>query len=440
MCNAHSSEPIRKDAAFTRRVFLTQGVTLISAAATVPWFLQKSAFGMMMPFGSLVSSRAGVPEDRVLVVVQLGGGNDGLNTVVPFGSADYYNARPSLAIPAPGRGTGQNAAALTIDGADGVGLHPNLTGLKELMDEGVASVIQGVGYPNPNRSHFTSMDIWHTADTTGGKGLGWIGRYFDNQCNGTPIPQGSVAIGRTAPLAMVGEVQKPVSFESPDLFRWLGKDLHQSLDQPYEQINRAGEVGTQSADSQKAFLMRTALDAQVASDKIRAAVNVAPLVAYPQTGLGRQLQMVGAMIRAELPTRVYYVSISGFDTHANQFNAHANLLRQVGDALNAFYKDVKAQGNSGRVLTMVFSEFGRRVRQNASGGTDHGTAAPMYLVGDMVKPGLLGTHPSLTRLDDGDLVFNVDFREIYTGVLEDWMGAPAEKILGSRFRKANVIA
>jgi len=151
------------------------------------------------------------------------------------------------------------------------------------------------------------------------------------------------------------------------------------------------------------------------------------------------LQIVGAMIRDEMPTRVYYVSLGGFDTHANQIGGHTNLLRQVGDSLNSFYKDMKAQGNSERVMTMVFSEFGRRVGQNASGGTDHGTAAPMYLMGDMIKPGLLGNHPSLTDLDQGDLKFNVDFRSIYSAVLGSWMGANAKEILGGDYRAANVL-
>ena len=425
--------------AYTRRMFLTQGITLVSAAATIPLFLQRSAAGMMLPLGSQVSSQSGVPEDRVLVVVQLGGGNDGLNTVVPYGSRDYYMARPSIGIPAPTQRGNQNQSALAIDDVQGIGLHPSMAPFKDLMDQGVASVVQGVGYPNPNRSHFTSMDIWHTADPKGGNGLGWIGKYFDNQCNGSPIPQGSISIGRNAPLAMLGEIQKPISFESPELFKWLGNDLHASMTEPYGQINRRGQLDGVQSDSQKAFLMRTALDAQVASDKIRAAVNQAPLVNYPGSGLARQLQMVGSMIRAEMPTRVYYVSIGGFDTHAGQAGSHANLLAQVSNALKAFYEDIKAQGNNDRVLTVVFSEFGRRVRQNASGGTDHGTAAPMYLIGDMVKPGLLGNHPSLTDLDGGDLKYNLDFRSIYAAVLEDWMGAKSKPILGDQFQKAEVI-
>jgi uncharacterized protein (DUF1501 family) len=427
---------------FSRRLFLQQGLGFISLAATAPLFIQRSVSGMMLPLGSMLASVPGVPEDHVLVVVQLGGGNDGLNTVVPFGNDTYYRARQAIAIPAPGRsGNGPNQqSALKLDEKSGIGLHPNLTGFKELLDQGVASIVQGVGYPNPNRSHFTSMDIWHTADTNA-KGNGWIGKYFDCTCNGTPVPEGAVSIGRESPLAMNGQIQKPVSFESAELFRWLGEDLDRdkTLKRPYDIITRAGELDSINPDSQLGFLTRTALDAQVSSDRIRAAVSKRPLVQYPGNNLARQLQIVGAMIRDGMKTRVYYVSLGGFDTHAAQLNSHGNLMRQLGDSLNAFYKDLKAQGNNSRVLTMCFSEFGRRVQQNASGGTDHGTAAPMYFVGDMIKPGLLGDHPSLTDLDDGDLKYNVDFRSVYTAVLEDWMGAPSEKILGKAYKKAKII-
>jgi uncharacterized protein (DUF1501 family) len=427
---------------FSRRLFLQQGMTFISLAATAPLFIQNSAKGMLLPIGSLLSSVPGVPQDHVLVVVQLGGGNDGLNTVIPYGDSAYYKARPAIAMPEPGKqgNNQQQQAALKIDDVKGIGLHANLTGFKELMDQGVASIVQGVGYPNPNRSHFTSMDIWHTADTDA-KGNGWIGRYFDCTCNGTPVPEGAVSIGREAPLAMNGQIQKPVSFESAELFRWLGDELDKSggLKKPYDEINRVGALDNVDPDSQAAFLMRTALDAQVSSERIRAAVAKRPLVQYPGGNLSRQLQIVAAMIRDEMSTRVYYVSLGGFDTHANQLGSHSNLMRQLGDSLNTFYKDLKAQGNNGRVLTMCFSEFGRRVSQNASGGTDHGCAAPMYFVGDMIKPGLLGQHPSLTDLDEGDLKYNVDFRSVYAAVLEDWMGAPSEKILGHPYKKAKVI-
>ncbi len=424
--------------AFTRRLFLQQGLTLASLAATAPLFIQRSALAMMRPPGSPVSSRPGVPEDRVLVVVQLGGGNDGLNTVVPYGSAEYYRARPTLAIPAPGRGTQDRPGALELAGAQGLGLHPNLAGFKGLLDDGVASIVQGVGYPNPNRSHFASMDIWHTADTDA-RGHGWIGKYLDATCNGAPVPEAGVAVGRSAPLAMQGALNKPVTFETAELFRWIGEDLDRTLKGPYDAINRGGMLDDVDPDSQLGFLMRTALDAQVSSDRIRAAVAKRPLVPYPGSPLARQLQVVGAMIRDGMATRVYYVSLGGFDTHAGQAGPHSNLMRQVGEGLAAFYQDLKAQGNSGRVLTMAFSEFGRRVAQNASGGTDHGTAAPMYFVGDMVRPGLLGDHPSMADLDDGDLRFTADFRSVYAAVLEDWMGAPSAAILGRAYEKARIV-
>jgi uncharacterized protein (DUF1501 family) len=430
----HDTTGSTKDT-FTRREFLNRGMTFASLAATVPYFVEQSANAMARPADGLVTSQAGVPEDRVLVVIQLGGGNDGLNTVVPFGAREYYSARPNISIPAPGSG---GNAALPIDDVTGIGLHPNLAGLNSLLDDGVASVIQGVGYPNPNRSHFTSMDIWQTADTSA-QGDGWLGRYFDNTCNGTPVPEGEVAIGNTAPLAMMGKIQKPVAFESAELFKWMGKDLHERFEKPYDTVNRAGRLDSAEPGSQAAFLMRTALDAQIASERIRKAVARKPLVDYPRNRLAQQLRIVSAMIRDELSTRVYYVSLGGFDTHANQVGRHANLLRQVGDALETFHRDLKAQGNSGRVLTMAFSEFGRRVAQNASGGTDHGTAAPMYLVGDMVRPGLLGDHPSLSNLDSGDLIFNLDFRCVYAAILEDWMGAASAPILGAKYRKAKII-
>jgi uncharacterized protein (DUF1501 family) len=283
------------------------------------------------------------------------------------------------------------------------------------------------------------MDIWHTGRLDA-KGTGWIGRYFDNSCNGTPVPEGSIAVGRTAPLAMMGDIQKPVAFESPDLFRWSGDELADRLAKEYDAVSRAGVIGDTKPDSQAAFLMRTALDAQVASDRIRAAVAKQPLVTYPGTPLGGQLRTIAAMIRDGMSTRVYYASISGFDTHSQQANAHGNLLKQVGDSLRAFRNDLKAQGNDGRVLTLVFSEFGRRVKVNGSAGTDHGTAAPMFLIGPMVRPGVLGDHPSLVELDDGDLKFGVDFRSVYAAVLEDWLKAPSAKILRGEFRKAEVIA
>ena len=424
--------------AYSRRVFLQQGVTLASTMASVPWFVERSAHGIMHPLDSALSSLPGVDENRILVVVQLGGGNDGLNTVVPYFDDRYYQARSTIGIGAPGKPRPGAGEALELDENAGLGLHPGLTGLKELHDQGKVSIIQGVGYPNPNRSHFASMDIWQTGRRDG-KGTGWIGRYFDNTCNGTPDPQGAVAIGRQAPLALMGDVQKPVAFENAGLFRWTGQDLHAALGEPYDAIVRAGALEGVDSDSQQSYLMRTSLDAQVASDRIRKAVAKRTLVNYPGNRLAKQLKMVGAMIRDGLSTRVYYASLGGFDTHGSQLGSHNNLMNQLGGALKAFQDDLAAQGNEDRVLTVVFSEFGRRVAQNGSGGTDHGTAAPMFLVGSRVRPGILGNHPSLGDLDRGDLKFGIDFRSVYAGILGDWMQADSEAILGRKCTPAQIL-
>lgn len=421
---------------WTRREFLHTGVGLVSAAATVPWFLTDSARAMQNTNPQL-ASLPGVPQDRILVVVQLAGGNDGLNTVIPFGDDEYHRVRQGIRIAAD--------QALTLEKSVGIGLHPQMTGMKELYDQGLLAVVQGVGYPNPNRSHFTSTDIWHTADTSG-IGDGWIGRYFDNDCAGSPEGcngHAGIAIGRSAPLAMQGRKYKPISFETEELFRWSGLDLHESMAEPYDQIAH-GPAPEDAPDpgSNAAFLTRTALDAQLASARIREAVKQRPLVAYPGNPLARQLAMVGAMIRAGLETRVYYVSLGGFDTHAGQGGPngrHGNLLDQVSSSLAAFHADMKAQGNDGRVLTISFSEFGRRVAQNGSGGTDHGTAAPMFLMGPMVQPGVHGSHPSLTSLDNGDLKFHTDFRTVYSAIIDGWMGADAKAVLGGTYKAAGVI-
>jgi uncharacterized protein (DUF1501 family) len=428
--------------AFTRRAFLERGVMLASASLVAPGFVQSTALGMPSPT-AMLSSLAGVPEDRVLVIVQLSGGNDGLNTVVPYGMDEYYRARRAIGI--------SRASALELDSRQGLGLHPSLAPVKEMYDAGLCSVFQGVGYPNPNRSHFKSMDIWHTADTSG-TGEGWIGRYLDSECVGFgkgesgSLEKGAqggppaIAIGRDAPLAMQGRKVNPVSFESADVFRWLGEDHDRALKGGYDQLNRREASG--AADSNESFLTKTALDAQVSSDMIRKAVSVQPLVRYPNNGLSRQLAMIAQMVRAGLKTRIYYASLGGFDTHAGQGGAngrHAQLLGQMASSIKAFYEDLKEQGNDGRVMTLTFSEFGRRVSQNASGGTDHGTAAPVFLFGPMVRPGVHGTHPSMSDLDNGDLKHTLDFRHVYAGVLDSWMGADAEAILGGRYRPALVL-
>lgn len=436
--------------AYTRREFLRTSALFASAAVTVPSFVQSSALALPRAQAGM-GSVPGVNEDNVLVVVQLSGGNDGLNTVVPYVSDGYRRVRPRI-------GLGRNDVISLGRGAD-LGLHRAMGGVKEMYDKGQCAIVQGVGYPNPNRSHFASMDIWHTGDTSG-TGDGWLGRYVDAQCCGygsgesgkddgsgrpivtTPPP---IAIGQTAPLALHGRNMMPLAIENADLYRWAGDRVSRELAASYHaQVDAMGEAfEAQGRVDNHAFLVRTALDAQVSSERVRRAVETESLVPYPGSNLGRQLSMVGSMIRAGMKTRVYYTSMGSFDTHANQGGAqgqHANLLGQMSDAVNAFYKDLEAQGNGGRVMTLCFSEFGRRVGQNASGGTDHGTAAPVFLFGPMVRPGLHARYPSLTDLDQGDLKYTCDFRQVYAEVLDGWLSAESAEILGGRYSAMNVLA
>ncbi|MEZ6190276.1 MAG: DUF1501 domain-containing protein [Phycisphaerales bacterium] len=240
------------------------------------------------------------------------------------------------------------------------------------------------------------------------------------------------------PLATEGKLVKPVTFDKPEMFRWSGRDLHDSLSDTYDHLNHPAGV---TDDSDPAgFILRTAMDAQVASDRVRKAVGHKSETSFPSNGSARQLKMVAAMIRAELPTRVYYVAMGGFDTHANQVGQHERLLGEFAQAMSAFYDELKATGHRQRVVSIAFSEFGRRVKQNASGGTDHGTAGPMFVFGEQVNPGLIGKHPSLTDLDDGDLKHKIDFRSVYANVLDNWMKIDSTAVLGDRFDHAKALA
>lgn len=421
--------------AFSRRAMLRRGAALASTVPTVPWFVQNLAWGTTPDPG--LASVPGLRDDRILVIVQLGGGNDGLNTVVPYYSDDYARLRPRLALASPNR-TRPAGTALPLDADNGLGLHPELEGFRDLLDQDLLGVIQGVGYPNPNRSHFTSMDIWQTGRTDG-QGTGWLGRFFDHQCQGTPRPDVAVALGRDAPKALIGDIQKPIAFEDESLFRWRGEDLHPAMRQPYDDAVRSGALDGVEADSPAAYLMRTSLDAQLSSDRIRAAVARGSSITYPRNALAEQLRLVAAMIRDEMPTRVYYAHLGGFDTHSGQLASHAELMRRLGDSIKAFQADLDAQGRRDHVLTMVFSEFGRRVAENGSGGTDHGTAAPMFLVGGRARTGVVGDHPALGQLDDGDLRHRIDFRSIYAGILSQWFEADPTPILGGEFAPATIL-
>jgi len=418
--------------AYTRRQFMHQGLAMVSTVTTVPAFVQHAAMAAApVADAAAVRHRPGIPEERILVVIQLSGGNDGLNTVVPFEDDAYYRARPTLAVPA--------RDVRSLPTAQGIGLHPRMAAMHRLFDQGLAAVVQGVGYPNPNRSHFVSMDIWHSGDTRGNRGIGWLGKTLDQIAPTTR--NAMINVGRDAPLAGQGLRTTPVSFERSEFFRWVGSDLHEALEAPYDRINRERLGGEAAAgDDQAAFIRRTAMDAQVASEQVRRAVAKGTATSFPGGSLSEQLRTVAAMIRDGLPTRVYYVGLGRFDTHAGQANVHGNQLEQFSVAVDAFQRDLKATGNDQRVLTMAFSEFGRRVAENASRGTDHGAAGPLFLFGSMVRPGVLGPRPSLTELDDrGDLKHAVDFRSVYAAVLDRWLKADSRRVLGQRFRAAEVL-
>ncbi len=421
----------------TRREFLQRGITLVGASATVPLFLQQGAVAIGPADGARTRSRPGVPDERVLIVLQLAGGNDGLNTVIPIGDDLYRKARPRLAVRA--------ADALRLD--DTFSLHPALAGLKSLHDDGLLGIVHGVGYPNPNRSHFQSMDIWETASPDGRLYTGWIGRYFDNTCRGEdrPNPESAVALTTQAPLALRGDRFAPVAFQRPENLSWNGGARNRSRQgnssveaSLFERLN-APEERRAPRSSELAYLQRTAMDARLSARDIQKAAASTPPVTYPGSPLANSLRTVARLIAAGLPTRIYYVSQGGYDTHAGQAGRHQQLLSQFGDAVKAFVADLKATRQLDRVVIMTFSEFGRRVAENASGGTDHGTAAPMFLIGPSVKPGLHGQAPSLEKLDQGDLVFTTDFRSVYAAVLKDWMKTNPATIVGREVTPAPVL-
>jgi uncharacterized protein (DUF1501 family) len=428
----------------TRRQFLRTSALGAAAAWTLPVFLEKTFFALDAMAAEAATQAVTGSDGTILVVLQMAGGNDGLNMVVPYGDDIYYRSRPKLALPAD--------KILKLDHY--AGLNGKLTGLKSLFDEGHLAVVQGVGYPNPNRSHFRSTEIWQTAsDADRNESEGWLGKYFDSCCAGAD-PTVGVAIGEQTPQAFASKTPTGVTFSRPEQFRWqpseksggalsaeevFFRQLNGMDDETAAVPSDGGSIGTiagRNKPDQSAldFLERTALDAQLSSDKILAiARKYKSTIPYPPGPLAASLSMIARMIAGGLPTRVYYASQGGFDTHAGQLNAHDRLMGGFNDALTAFVADLKQQGNFDRVVLMTFSEFGRRVAENANGGTDHGAAAPMFVLGGKVKPGLFGKHPSMSELDHGDLKFSTDFRSVYGTILEKWLKAPSEVVLGRKF-------
>ncbi|MFP6604593.1 MAG: DUF1501 domain-containing protein, partial [Pirellulaceae bacterium] len=365
--------------------------------------------------------------DNVLVVIQLSGGNDGLNTIVPFKNERYYAARPTLAIP--------KDQVLKLN--DELGLHPAMTELSKLYEAGTLAIIQGVGYPNPNRSHFESMDIWHTCRRKGKlREDGWLGRYLDTTV-ASPSRQGAsdgiaaLHLGKEKqPLALQTQKTPVASVQSLKQFRLAGGGLRQLQ----EVIGIAKRDHDVAENSLLDFVQDSTQLALSATQRLENATgNYKTEVKYPETSLAQKLSVVAQLIHSNLNTRIFYVTLDGFDTHARQAAAHAALLSQLGSALQAFMEDLREHGNADRVLTVCFSEFGRRVQENASAGTDHGAAGPMFLLGPRVQAGLHGDHPDLENLVQGDLQHTIDFRRVYATLLERWLACPSQLILGEKY-------
>ncbi|MEO5802225.1 MAG: DUF1501 domain-containing protein [Verrucomicrobiota bacterium] len=439
----------------TRREFLRSSMLGGAVAWTVPTFLANTFSALHAEAADSTTQISTGRDSTILVVLQMAGGNDGLNTVVPYSNDYYRKARRSLSL----------SANDVLKLNDSIGLHPSLAGFKSLYDTGNLGVVQGIGYPNPNRSHFRSTEIWQTAsDSEKFERYGWIGRYFDNACAGAD-PTVGVNVGRQMPQAFAAKKPMGISLDNPTSYRFIsgekaksgemdaGEKSYRELNsvesemQSAEELNSGASIGGVAGSiaqtgSPLDFIERTAMDAQVSSDKILAiSKRVENRGNYPSSQLGSSLKLVSRLIAGGLPTRIYYVSQGGYDTHTNQSGAHERLLRDLGDSVKSFTDDLKTQGNFQRVVVMTFSEFGRRVSENANNGTDHGAAAPMFVIGNKIKAGLLGKYPSLAPADlqNGDLKYTVDFRTVYAGVLENWLKTKSEPVLGKKFTPLLVV-
>ncbi|MCA1644135.1 MAG: DUF1501 domain-containing protein [Chloroflexi bacterium] len=413
--------------AFTRRSLIGRGALLVASGLLAPSFITRTAMalnGASSGLGPLALDAT--RKNRILIVLQLSGGNDGINTLIPFGDADYASLRPTLGV-AP-----SDVLRLT----DSVGLNPNLGKLKALYDQGKVAVVQGVGYPNPNRSHFRSMDIWHSASPETFERSGWLGRYVGAcQCaQDNALP--AISVGDQLNTLFWTDTTLVPAVASIGAFSFL-TDTKYKNDRTFQMQtlqNIYGQAGNWSA--YESLIRRGTLQALAGSDELQrvAATYESPIMYPANNGLANQFKTVAQVIAGNLGTRLFSVSMGGFDTHANQKVNQDKLLGQLGDALDAFMQDLANMKRQDDVTIMTFSEFGRRVKQNGSNGTDHGTAEPMFIIGNAVQGGLYGSYPSLGDLDNnGDLKFNADFRAVYAGVLKDVVGVDPAPILAGSF-------
>jgi uncharacterized protein (DUF1501 family) len=388
-----------------RKEFLQIG-SLATASFFVPKFLKAFEKGTVVP-----------PGNKVMVILQLSGGNDGLNTVIPIRNDIYYRERPRLGI--------ARTSALQL--TDEVGLHPALTALRELYDDGSLGILNNVGYPNPDRSHFRSMDIWQTGSASSEYlTTGWVGRYLDAQCSGCDKPTYALEIDDILSLALKGENAKAIAMKDPKrLFGTSNEKFFRDV------LKNHKDDGEQTVD----YLYKTMAETLSSANYIFQQSKLHPTSAeYPKTDLGQGLKTIASLIFSDINTKVYYISLGSFDTHVNQDGQQQRLFTELSDALRTFTKDLKNNNRFNDVLLFSFSEFGRRVSQNASGGTDHGTANNMFLIGGGLKQkGVINDLPDLNDLDEGDLKYKIDFKNVYATVLRNWLGADDSAILGKKF-------
>jgi len=389
-----------------RKQFIQIG-SLATATFMLPKFLKAFEKPMMVP-----------PGNKVVVVLQLSGGNDGLNTVIPVRNDIYYSSRPRLGI--------KKEEALKI--TDEAALHPSLSCFRDLFDDGSLGILNSVGYPNPDRSHFRSMDIWHSASNSNEYvNTGWIGRYLDAQCSGCDKPTQALELDDVLSLALKGNSVNGLAMKDPRRLYDISQEKY------YKDVlaNHKDEAGEQPVD----YLYKTMADTLSSTDYIYQQSKIHPSTSsYPSTELGKSLKTIASLIFSDINTRVYYVSLGSFDTHVGQEAQQKRLFTEMNDAVKSFVADLKLNNRFNDVMLMTFSEFGRRVKQNASGGTDHGTANNMFLIsGGLKKKGLINNLPDLNDLQEGDLKYKVDFKDVYATVLNRWLTTDDKKILGNQY-------
>ena len=371
----------------------------------------------------LSSAREEARDEPALVLLQLSGGNDGLSTVVPYGDDAYYAARPTISLAA--------SSVHAID--DYRGWHPNLLGLSRLYQEGKLALVQGVGYPEPRRSHFKSYEVWHAADPRGrGRGEGWIGALIRTAYGDSSHPNRVVHVGGNPPYSLYSKVHGAAAFSTPDTYRWAAGG------EGIRAFERAGESDSGSLD----FLRGRLRDARASSNAIRDVVaSYRTPVAYPANRFGDSLRTAAALVAQSPLTRVVSLDLRGFDTHKDELRRHDGLMRALDEGLTAFLADLERSQAGRRAAVLVFSEFGRRVSENGSGGTDHGCAGLAFAAGARIRGGLYGEHPSLTELDElGDLVFTTDFRSLYRAGIEACFDVDTTGILGGDYPALELFA